>query len=166
MVEDNGIEPLTPCLQSRCSPSWANPPFVLVMIVCAIRRYSNPRVNCYTSGFRALSCLTLKPNTFWLLDKQIFKNQVVQGRGLRRIHWVCKHSDNAEIRRLLTIWWVWMDSNHRPPPYQDGALTSWATDPVKVTITLRLWLCWSIIAYCDCVRTTDKCECLQSRFVL
>ena len=21
-------------------------------------------------------------------------------------------------------WWVWMDSNHRPPPYQDGALTS------------------------------------------
>ena len=22
------------------------------------------------------------------------------------------------------LWWVWMDSNHRPPPYQDGALTS------------------------------------------
>jgi hypothetical protein len=21
-------------------------------------------------------------------------------------------------------WWVWMGSNHRPPPYQDGALTS------------------------------------------
>jgi hypothetical protein len=21
-------------------------------------------------------------------------------------------------------WWVWMDSNHRPPPYQDGALTN------------------------------------------
>ena len=65
---------------------------------------------------------------------------------------------------LRQIWWVWMDSNHRPPPYQDGALTSWATDPVKVTITLRLRLCWSIIMYCDCVRTTDKCECLQSRF--
>ena len=28
MVEDDGIEPTTPCLQSRCSPSWANPPFV------------------------------------------------------------------------------------------------------------------------------------------
>ncbi len=26
MVEDDGIEPTTPCLQSRCSPSWANPP--------------------------------------------------------------------------------------------------------------------------------------------
>ena len=21
-------------------------------------------------------------------------------------------------------WWVWVGSNHRPPPYQDGALTS------------------------------------------
>jgi len=21
-------------------------------------------------------------------------------------------------------WWAWVDSNHRPPSYQDGALTS------------------------------------------
>ena len=26
LVEDDGIEPTTPCLQSRCSPSWAKPP--------------------------------------------------------------------------------------------------------------------------------------------
>lgn len=26
-------------------------------------------------------------------------------------------------------WWVRKDSNLRPPPYQDGALTSWAKDP-------------------------------------
>ena len=26
VVEMNGIEPMTPCLQSRCSPSWAIPP--------------------------------------------------------------------------------------------------------------------------------------------
>ena len=26
-------------------------------------------------------------------------------------------------------WWVWVDSNHRPHPYQGCALTSWATDP-------------------------------------
>ena len=24
----------------------------------------------------------------------------------------------------LANWWVWLDSNQRPPPYQDGALTS------------------------------------------
>ena len=28
MVEISGIEPLTPCLQSRCSPSWAIPPYL------------------------------------------------------------------------------------------------------------------------------------------
>ena len=26
LVEMRGLEPLTPCLQSRCSPSWATPP--------------------------------------------------------------------------------------------------------------------------------------------
>ena len=30
VVEMNGIEPMTPCLQSRCSPSWATPPFAWV----------------------------------------------------------------------------------------------------------------------------------------
>ena len=29
-------------------------------------------------------------------------------------------------------WWVWEDSNFRPPPYQSGALTDWATNPIKV----------------------------------
>ena len=28
MVEMKGIEPLTPCLQGRCSPSWATPPYL------------------------------------------------------------------------------------------------------------------------------------------
>ena len=28
------------------------------------------------------------------------------------------------IRFYAEIWWVWMDSNHRPPPYQGGALTN------------------------------------------
>ena len=27
-------------------------------------------------------------------------------------------------RSQREAWWVWMDSNHRPPPYQDGALTN------------------------------------------
>ena len=27
MVEMKGFEPLTPCLQGRCSPNWATPPF-------------------------------------------------------------------------------------------------------------------------------------------
>ena len=86
-MENVGIEPTTPCLQSRCSPSWANPPYV------------------------------------W----QVYSRH---------------------------IWWVWMDSNHRPPPYQDGALTNWATDPY---IVKSFW--------CRFGLTTDKCECLQIRCI-
>ena len=32
MVEMRGIEPLTPCLQSRCSPSWATPPYLVIEV--------------------------------------------------------------------------------------------------------------------------------------
>ena len=31
----------------------------------------------------------------------------------------------SDVERGARVgWWVWMDSNHRPPPYQDGALTN------------------------------------------
>ena len=33
LVEIIGIEPMTPCLQSRCSPSWAIPPYYWVFNV-------------------------------------------------------------------------------------------------------------------------------------
>ena len=37
MVEMMGIEPMTPCLQGRCSPSWATPPFDEVFILATFR---------------------------------------------------------------------------------------------------------------------------------
>ena len=33
-------------------------------------------------------------------------------------------SDTSSLLPAPSSWWVWMDSNHRPPPYQDGALTN------------------------------------------
>jgi hypothetical protein len=30
----------------------------------------------------------------------------------------------VRLEPCASNWWVWMDSNHRPPPYQDGALTN------------------------------------------
>ena len=32
LVEMKGIEPLTPCLQGRCSPSWATPPYLGIQL--------------------------------------------------------------------------------------------------------------------------------------
>ena len=31
MVEMKGFEPLTPCLQGRCSPNWATPPYEVIV---------------------------------------------------------------------------------------------------------------------------------------
>ena len=39
LVEIIGIEPMTPCLQSRCSPSWAIPPFISLEDSVAPRRF-------------------------------------------------------------------------------------------------------------------------------
>ena len=49
LVEDDGIEPTTPCLQSRCSPSWANPPLF---------RHKTPHCNT-TNASHTQACLTL-----------------------------------------------------------------------------------------------------------
>ena len=35
LVEMMGFEPMTPCLQGRCSPNWATPPYVASQMNCA-----------------------------------------------------------------------------------------------------------------------------------
>ena len=40
LVEIKGVEPLTPCVQGRCSPNWAKPPWWTF-------RDSNPRPTGY-----------------------------------------------------------------------------------------------------------------------
>jgi hypothetical protein len=42
LVETVGIEPTTPCLQSRCSPSWAMPPSCLPSIMVGLGRLELP----------------------------------------------------------------------------------------------------------------------------
>ena len=40
LVEMMGFEPMTPCLQGRCSPSWATPPYLRV---CSFSMINNNR---------------------------------------------------------------------------------------------------------------------------
>jgi hypothetical protein len=37
---------------------------------------------------------------------------------------------NFKKGRMLQEWWVWVDSNHRPHPYQGCALTKLSYRPV------------------------------------
>ena len=52
LVEISGIEPLTPCLQSRCSPSWAIPPYLLLWKTYAFSGSGLSKLNNASSRFR------------------------------------------------------------------------------------------------------------------
>ena len=43
---------------------------------------------------------------------------------------------NSRILSPRWEWWAWVDSNHRPHPYQRCALTAWATRPLSSWIIL------------------------------
>ena len=87
----------------------------------------------YAAQFHALHCLLLKahrPDSDLRLDGYqlrplVCENQAGQGGALRRIllgMQAMRQRRHAPV--IADQWWVWVGSNHRPPPYQDGALTS------------------------------------------
>ena len=54
LVEMMGFEPMTPCLQGRCSPSWATPPYhglSFSKIISDLRKLNNK--SFHTSCFRS-----------------------------------------------------------------------------------------------------------------
>ena len=104
LVEDDGIEPTTLCLQSRCSTKWANPPLLHLYCVITLLMYYS-----YTSSHYSLSNrkITFKLTFFFCLY-DLYHNRKIE---------------------CLLIWWVWLDLNQRPHAYQACALTSWATNP-------------------------------------
>ena len=67
MVEVIGFEPMTPCLQGRCSTSWAIPPYLL--------KKCHPKVACFllktnkkeTISFFRSTRKWMSPSTFWLI---------------------------------------------------------------------------------------------------
>lgn len=77
LVEANGIEPMTPCLQSRCSTNWAMPPFLVGLggLEPPTPRLSSVCSNqlSYKPGFsnlkRILPSLKLLPHLFQFTDK-------------------------------------------------------------------------------------------------
>ena len=55
MVEMKGFEPLTPCLQGRCSPNWATPPFSWV---CSLRSLLNQNLTIEQQKLQILAIYT------------------------------------------------------------------------------------------------------------
>ena len=77
LVEISGIEPLTPCLQSRCSPSWAIPPYLLEPFSLVL--YEPQKLN--NDSKRILqSVSTLLTLEFWCLygTSVLLRKEVIQ----------------------------------------------------------------------------------------
>ena len=74
-------------------------------------------------------CLQSRCSPSWAIapEKQY---RVVSGEGKeKRQDYVILATRTSHL--ATGMWWVWVDLNHRPHPYQGCALTNWATDPVK-----------------------------------
>ena len=89
LVEIKGIEPLTPCLQSRCSPSWAKPPFSLFKVprsfFFTLRRAAFPGTNsmrhALTEAPSKLNSFLFPELTFWecVIHSHVFlRKEVIQ----------------------------------------------------------------------------------------
>ena len=71
MVEVNGIEPLTLCLQSRCSPSWAIPPKMSWTLV-------------ELNGIEPMtSCMPCKRSPNWAITPRSRYSELLNGGGKR-----------------------------------------------------------------------------------
>ena len=81
-------------------------------------------------------------------DTFIYLLFMVEVTGLEPATYCLQSNRSTRWATPPLTWWVWLASNQRPPPYQDGALTNWATDPrLGYRFVLPLGLA-----------TTDKCE--------
>ena len=92
LVEMMGIEPMTPCLQGRCSPSWATPPLVRVSFLqlslsvtenWTTSRYPFPFSTALllpSSSFLFLVCFCLFANTryLWVISHILHRKEVIQ----------------------------------------------------------------------------------------
>ena len=66
VVEMMGFEPMTPCLQGRCSPNWATPPF---------RGFRSLKIEQPRSKYSAYTVLRLLI-TFWLFTIRHIRENV------------------------------------------------------------------------------------------
>ena len=75
----------------------------------------------------------------YYLKLSMSKSKKTKSCGADRA-WTCDPLDANQVLSQLSYspifaqykcsMWVWVDSNYRPPPYQGGALTNWATNPM------------------------------------
>ena len=125
------------CKLSMNSLHMTSPEITKVMFNQLVElRGIEPRTSC-VQGRRSPSWAI----TPWLVEQQIIVNYL-----------------NTDLIQNTEIWWVWVDLNHRPHPYQGCALTNWATDPLFDALTHReSETNGTPLAYCDTTIVIKSC---------
>ena len=147
LVEMMGFEPMTPCLQGRCSPNWATPPFdwVLLFLLCAFALVGpsglEPPTSCL-SGTRS-NLLSYDPS--WLVkwfftwnggddgdsravrlrllcSQLLFAIAPMRFRAVSEIGINFQWDLSRPFGTKFVPWWRWWDSNPWPPACRAGAL--------------------------------------------
>src|SRR5690554_1427847 len=115
---------------THCSPALTSPPRCNLYIFHFVKehclkstRLSTTRKNT-TRPFRALlnpepSCLK-KP----VVSGGAGRDRTDDPRLAKPMLSQLSYSPTVSSTYSVPVWWVWLGSNQRPPPYQDGALTS------------------------------------------
>ena len=89
LVEMMGIEPMTPCLQGRCSPSWATPPSGLGLFFNVIGHWKLNNKQILVSSavqyasrrlflFLVLFCLFANTRYLWAISHILHRKEVIQ----------------------------------------------------------------------------------------
>ena len=126
MVELRRIELLTSCVQGRRSPSWATAPFLLRLfpLLFVARALSLSHILMYAPSF-VCTCASISAKILAKTSLEVawFALQIFACSLC-----FCFLFFEKKLFCAL-IWWVWVDLNHRPHPYQGCALTKLSYRP-------------------------------------
>ena len=84
LVEMMGFEPMTPCLQGRCSPNWATPPykwFVVFSVLKEVRLESHRMCLCLCLAVSSAFSWTIRPLHFAVTVPLGYSARSTKARG-------------------------------------------------------------------------------------
>ena len=116
-----------PACKAGALPAELIPPRPSISV--AMRRCSSACIERLCGALSRLAWLASRSTgpatTSRCYSTLVCENQAGQGGTSRRIRiGMQARRQRRHAPVIADQWWVWMGSNHRPPPYQDGALTS------------------------------------------